>query len=141
MSDTPIQIQPYLFFEGRCEEALGFYRKALGAEVTRLARFKEAPEGSSPAANAEKVMHASFRVGDATVMASDGTCGGKPNFQGFSLTLAVPDDATAARLFGALAEGGQIHQGLTRTFFASSFGMLADKFGVSWMVIAFPPAP
>lgn len=134
-----MQIQPYLFFEGRCEEALEFYRKALGAEVTMLMRFKDNPEpaqpGMCPPQSADKIMHASFRVGDATVMASDGRCQGRPNFQGFSLSLDVPSEEQAERLFAALAEGGQVQMPLTKTFFSPRFGMVADRFGVSWMII------
>jgi PhnB protein len=128
-----MQIQSYLFFEGRCEEAIEFYRAALGAEVTMLMRYKEGPQPCSSGSE-EKVMHASLRIGDATVLASDGRCGGKPNFQGFALSLTVPNDAEAQRLFAALGNGGQVQMPLTKTFFSSSFGMLADRFGVLWMV-------
>lgn len=129
-------IEPYLFFEGRCEEALEFYRRALGAEVEMLMRYKDSPEpiqGKAPPP--DKVMHASFRVGDARVMASDGFASGKPSFQGFALSLPVKSDADAERVFGALAEGGQVKMPLTKTFFAKRFGMVADRFGVTWMVI------
>ncbi len=128
-----MQIQPYLFFEGRCEEAIEFYRAALGAEVTMLMRYKDSPEPTSHG-SPEKVMHASLRIGDTTVLVSDGRCGGKPSFQGFGLSLTVPDDAEAERLFTALGDGGQVQMPLTKTFFTSRFGMLADRFGVSWMV-------
>lgn len=133
-----MQIQPYLFFDGRCEEAIDFYRKAIGAEVTQLMRFKDSPEpprpGMCPPGSANKVMHASFRVGNTTVMASDGRCEGHPNFQGFSLSLMVANDAEADRLFGSLAEGGQVQMPLEKTFWTSRFGMVADRFGVSWMI-------
>ncbi len=137
-----MQVQSYLFFEGRCEEAVEFYRKALGAEVTMLMRNKDSPEppqpGMCPPGSENKIMHASFRIGDSTVMASDGRCQGQPSFQGFSLSLSVPDDAKAEQLFSALADGGTVQMPLTKTFFASSFGMVADRFGVSWMIIAEP---
>ena len=133
-----MQIQPYLFFDGRCEEAIEFYRSALGAEVTMLMRNKESPElpppGALPTGSENKVMHASFRIGDSVVMASDGHCKGKPSFTGFSLTITVPDTATADRLFNALAEGGQVQMPLAKTFFSPRFGMVADRFGVSWMI-------
>lgn len=132
-------IQPYLFFDGRCEEAIDYYRKVLGAEVIRLMRFKESPDppqpGMVPPGAENKVMHASFRISDTTVMASDGRCGGQPNFQGFSLALTVPDEAVAERLFAALADGGQVQMPLARTFFSPRFGMVADRFGVSWMIL------
>jgi len=131
-----------LFFEGRCEEAVEFYRSALGAEVTMLMRFKESPEpceaGMLPPDAGDKVMHASLRIGDTTVMASDGQCLGQPSFQGFSLSLSVADGAEAERLFTALGEGGQVQMPLTQTFFAPRFGMVADRFGVSWMIIVAP---
>jgi PhnB protein len=134
-----MQVQPYLFFDGRCEEALEFYRKALGAEVATLMRFKDSPEpaqpGMCPPGSENKVMHASFRIGDTTVMASDGRCTGQPSFKGFSLAIAAPDDAEAEKLFAALADGGEVQMPLTKTFFSSRFGMVADRFGVSWMVI------
>jgi PhnB protein len=132
-----MQVQPYLFFDGRCEEALQFYSKHLGAKVEMLMRNKESPEPPPPGMNApgEKVMHAAFRIGDTQLMASDGYCTGKPRFEGFSLSLTARDDAEAKRLFNALADGGKVNMPLTATFFASSFGMVADRFGVGWMVI------
>jgi len=133
-----MQIQPYLFFDGRCEEALAFYRDALGAETTMLMRFKDSPEppvpGMMPPGTDDKVMHASFRVGEAVVLASDGVCGGAPNFQGFTLSLTTADPAEAERLFTALADGGQVRMPLAPTFFSPRFGMVADRFGVGWMV-------
>ena len=133
-----MQAQPYLFFDGRCEQALEFYRSALGAEVTSLHRFKDSPEphapGMIPSGAENKVMHASFRVGSTTVLASDGRCTGHPSFQGFSLSITVPNDAEAERLFAALGQGGQVQMPLSKTFFSSRFGMVADRFGVSWMV-------
>jgi PhnB protein len=133
-------IQPYLFFDGRCEEALDFYRAALGAEVTQLLRFKDSPEppgdGMVAPDSANKIMHSTFRVGDSVLMASDGRCQGKPSFQGFSLSLTLTSDPEAERLFAALADGGAVHQPLIKTFFASRFGMVADRFGVQWMVLS-----
>jgi PhnB protein len=139
-----MNVEPYLFFDGKCEEALQFYRKALGAEVLFMMRFKDSPEpmqgGHTPPA--DKVMHASFKVGDTMVMASDGYCSGKPSFQGFSLTVNVPTPAEAEKRFAMLAEGGgQVQQPLTETFFAQRFGMVADRFGVSWMLLAGPKNP
>jgi PhnB protein len=130
-----MQVQPYLFFDGRCEEALEFYRGALGAKVEALMRFKESPDPrSAPEGGGDKVMHSSFRIGETTVLASDGHCTGKPSFQGFALSLNVSDDAEAKRLFEALSDGGAVQMPLSKTFFASSFGMVADRFGVTWMV-------
>jgi PhnB protein len=131
-------IQPYLFFDGRCEEALEFYKRAVGAEVTALMRNKESPEppppGTFPPGSENKIMHSSFRIGETVVMASDGHCKGKPVFNGFSLTINVSDTATADRLFNALGEGGQVQMPLAKTFFSPRFGMVADRFGVSWMI-------
>jgi PhnB protein len=135
-------VQSYLNFDGRCEEALEFYKGALGAEITMLMRFKDSPEpcenGMVPPGAEDKVMHSSFRIGDTTVMASDGRCGGRPSFQGISLALTVADDAEAKRRFAALAEGGQVQVPLTKTFFSSSFGIVADRFGVPWMIVVGP---
>ena len=136
-----MQIQPYLFFDGRCEEAIEFYRKAVGAEVKMLMRFKDSPEPPQPGCmpgSDNKVMHACFQIGDTQVMASDGECKGKPSFQGFSLSLTVADEASAKRLFKALGEGGQVQMPLAKTLFSPSFGMVADRFGVSWMVYVAP---
>ncbi|MDN5936278.1 MAG: VOC family protein [Nitrosospira sp.] len=148
-----MQVQPYLFFDGRCEEAVEFYRNALGAEVTMLMRFKDAPpeppdpaesrmksdESCMPPPGSEnKVMHASFRIGDTTIMASDGHCQGQPSFQGFALSLTVQSEAEADRLFAALADGGQVQMPLGKTFYSPRFGMVADRFGVSWMIYMAP---
>jgi PhnB protein len=137
-----MQTQPYLFFDGRCEEAIEFYHSALGAEVTMLLRFKEGPEpqqpGMAPPGAGEKIMHASLRIGDATVLASDGRCLGQPSFQGFAVSLTVPTEAEAEKLFAGLAEGGQVQMALAKTFFSPRFGMVADRFGVSWMVCVMP---
>ena len=134
-----MRIQPYLFFDGRAEEAIAFYRSKLGAQVEMMMRFKENPDRPSPdvvpPALDDKVMHACLRFGDAAVMLSDGHCQGQPKFSGFSLTLNAKDAAEAERLFGALADGGQVQMPLAKTFFSPSFGMVADKFGVGWMVI------
>jgi PhnB protein len=135
-----MQVQPYLFFDGRCEEAVEFYRKALGAEVTMLMRFKDSPEPPPmvPPGAENKVMHMSLRIGDSPVLASDGRCQGQPNFQGFSLSLTASSDAEADRLFNSLADGGQVQMPLAKTFFSSRYGMVADRFGVSWMVYVAP---
>lgn len=138
-----MQIQPYLFFDGRCEEAVEFYRKALGAKVEMLMRYKDSPDppppGMVPPGSENKVMHASLRVGDAVLMASDGHCQGKPSFQGFSLSLDASSEAEADRLFNALADGGKVQMPLGKTFFSPRFGMVADRFGVAWMIIVPQP--
>lgn len=137
-----MQVQPYVFFDGRCEEAINFYRKAIGAEVIMLMRFKEAPKphppGMVPPGGENKVMHAAFRVGDSTILASDGRCLGKPAFQGFALSLTVANEAEAERVFKALGDGGQEQMPLGKTFFSPRFGMVADRFGVGWMVYVTP---
>jgi PhnB protein len=134
-------IEPYLFFNGRCDEAIEFYRKALGAEVSMLMRYKESPEppppGMVPAGWDNKIMHSSLRVGNATIMASDG-CSEGLNFQGFSLSLAVANETEAKRVFDALSDGGQVRMPLTKTFWSPCFGMVADRFGVGWMVTVAP---
>ena len=129
-------IQPYLFFGGRCEEAIEFYRKALGAEVEMLARFKESPEPNPdlPDCFDDKVMHCTIRIGDTRLMASDGMCEGNPNFDGFSLSITVPDEAEAERVFKALSQDGLVTMPLEKTFWSPKFGMLSDRFGVGWMV-------
>ncbi|SEO70296.1 PhnB protein [Rhodospirillales bacterium URHD0017] len=130
-------VQPYIFFDGKCEEALEFYKGAIGAKVDMMMRFKEAPDQSQMQPNTgEKVMRAAFHVGTTQVLASDGHCAGKPSFQGFGLALNAKNDAEAEKLFTAVGKGGQVLQPLTKTFFASKFGMVADKFGIMWMVLA-----
>ena len=132
-----MQVQPYLFFDGRCEEAIAFYTKAVGAKPGMVMRFKDGPDKSMcTPANENKVMHATITVGDSLVMVSDGQAKGKPNFDGFALSLDAKDDADAKKLFNALAEDGQVAMPLAETFFASSFGMVKDRFGVHWMVLA-----
>ena len=134
-----MQLQPYLFFDGRCDEAIEFYRKMLDAELTELMRYRDSPEplppGMVPPGCEDKVMHASLRIGDSTLMASDGQCTGNASFQGFSLSITAADDAKAEQLFARMADGGQVQMPMSKTFFASRFGMLADRFGVSWMII------
>ena len=131
-------VQPYLSFDGKCAEAIEFYRRALGAEVVMMMRFGESPEppppGMVPPGTEDKVMHAALRIGETMLLASDGRCTGAPEFRGFSLSLTVADEAEADRLFAALAEGGQVQMALSKTFFSPRFGMVADRFGVSWMV-------
>jgi PhnB protein len=140
-----MQVQPYLIFEGRCEEAIEFYKKALGAKVEILMRYKDAPEAPPPGMCApgseNKVMHATLKIGEATVMASDGRMQDKAAFRGFSLSLDARDEAHAKQLFSALSDGGQVMMPLGKTFFAKAFGMLADRFGVNWMVIVPAPMP
>jgi PhnB protein len=131
-----MNVQPYLSFEGRCDEAIEFYKKSLGAKVDMIMRFKECPDQSMVTpASAEKVMHAALRVGDAQILMSDGRCGGNANFNGFSLAVSASSEADAERMFNALADGGQVRMPMAKTFFSPRFGMVADKFGVGWMVL------
>jgi PhnB protein len=137
-----MRVETYLFFDGRCEEAIEFYKKTLGAETTMLMRFKDSPEppqpGMTPPGSENKIMHVSLRIGDTTVMASDGRCTGQANFQGFSLSLTVANEAEADRKFAALAEGGQVQMPMAKTFWSPRFGMVTDRFGVGWMVSVAP---
>ena len=132
-------VQAYLFFDGRCEEAMEFYRRALGAEVQMMMRFKESPEplppGSCPPGSENKVMHASVRIGESVIMVSDGRCGGQPSFDGFSLSITVSTEAEAEKLFSALEDGGKVQAPLVKTFFSPRFGMVLDRFGVMWMIL------
>jgi PhnB protein len=133
-----MELQPYLFFDGRCEEAIEFYKKALDVEVEMLMRFKDSPEKASCPVGPgmeNKVMHASLRIRDKMFFASDGNAQGKPNFQGFGLSLSVSGEDDARRLFGALEVGGKVIAPLTKTFFSPLFGMVADRFGVMWMIM------
>jgi PhnB protein len=131
-----MQVQPYLFFDGRCDEALEFYRQAIGAKVDMLMRFKDAPDQSmvTPASK-DKVMHAQVQIGDVKVLASDGRCQGTPNFQGFALAISASSEPDADKVFNALADGGKVTMPMAKTFFSPRFGMLTDKFGVGWMVL------
>jgi PhnB protein len=139
-----MQVTPYLYFDGRCEEALKYYKKVLGAEIGMMMRFKDNPEPPAqsmvPPGSEKKIMHATFTVGGHSIMASDGMCGGAPSFQGFALSLSVKTDMDAEKLFKALKKDGQERMPMIKTFFASRFGMVADKFGVTWMVICEAPA-
>jgi PhnB protein len=136
--ERDMQVQPYLFFEGRCQEALDFYRTTLGAQVGMVMRYGESPEppppGTIPPGSENKIMHCEFRIGETTLMASDGRASGKPSFQGVSLSLTLKDVAEAERLFKALSEGGQVQMPFAKTFWSPGFGMAADRFGVWWMV-------
>lgn len=140
-----MNVQPYLFFEGRAEEALNFYVTALATKPSMVLRYREAPDppppGMLPAGSEDKVMHASFKVGDTEVMLSDGTCGGAPKFDGFSLALAAADEGDAHRKFDALAAGGEVTMPLGKTFWSPCFGMLKDRFGVNWMIMVEGEAP
>ena len=138
-----MKVQPYLFFDGRCDEAIAYYKAVLGAESTFLMRFKDAPDqpppGVLPADWSDKVMHSELRIGDTVVMISDGRCAGQADFQGISLSLTADGDDHADRLFASLADGGTVQMPIGKTFFASRFGMVADRFGVTWLIIS-PPA-
>ncbi len=132
-----MQVQPYLNFNGRCEEAIAFYKQAVGAETEMVMRWKDAPDPSMCSdANRDKIMHTAVRIGDTVIFASDGRCEGTLKFEGITLNLSTSDAAEAERLFAALGAGGQVMMPMSETFFAKRFGMLADKFGVAWMVMA-----
>jgi PhnB protein len=135
-------VQPYLFFNGRCEQAFEFYRQALGAKLEMMMRFKESPEppppGMVPPGFENKIMHMSFQIGETTLMASDGCSAEKPSFEGFSLSLAVPSETEAHRVFTALSDGGQVRMPLAKTFWSQCFGMVEDRFGIGWMVSMLP---
>ena len=137
-----MSIQPYVFFNGRCEEAIAFYRSALGAEVVMLMRNRESPDppppGCLPPGSEDKIMHAEIRIGGSPVLMSDGMADGKPEFRGFSLSLTVASPAEAERKFNAIAEGGSVTMPLGKTFFSPAFGMATDRFGVPWMVYVAP---
>jgi PhnB protein len=136
-----MHIQPYLFFNGRCEEAIEFYKTAVGAELQMLLRHKDSPmppPGQLPAGSEEKIMHAAFKVGDSVVMASDGMCDGKPVFSGFTLSIALASETQVRAVFAKLSDGGIIRMPVEKTFWSPAFGMLVDRFGVSWMVTVAP---
>ncbi|ATA57937.1 hypothetical protein D3C87_632760 [compost metagenome] len=146
-----MKVQSYLSFEGRCDEAIAFYKKALGAEVVQLMRYSEAPATGGPEGNPEagcaggmpgpdKVMHSVLRIGQTELMLSDGRCSGQAEFKGIMLSLSADSDADARKWFDALADGGQVMQPLIPTFFTTSFGMLSDRFGVGWLLVADPAA-
>jgi PhnB protein len=143
--NPPMHVQPYLHFDGHCEEAIAFYRHALGAELEMLMRYQDSPEppppGTIPPGMERAVMHASFRIGDSVIMASDDCTRTHTGFQGFQLSLAVADAAEAERRFTALAAGGEVRVPLTATFFSPRFGMVTDRFGVAWIVLVREHAP
>ena len=134
-------VQAYVFFDGKCEEAIEFYKKALGATVNMLMRYKDSPEPPPPGCgpvDANKVMHAQFQIGETIIMGSDGRATGNPKFEGFALALSVKTEAEADKAFNALANGGKVEMPLAKTFFSARFGMVLDKFGVFWMVLVTP---
>ena len=134
---TTKSVQPYLFFEGKCEEAIEFYKQHIGAEVVMLMRYSDSPEPAHPGmppGSERKVMHSTLKIGDSIVMASDGMCGSSPTFEGFSLSLVMPNEAEAQRVFAAFSEGGQVNMPLGKTFWSPLFGMVKDRFGIHWMV-------
>ena len=133
-----MNVQPYLSFEGRAQEAIDFYKSALGAKVDMVMHFKDAPpdmQAQMSPESKDKIMHSSFHVGDTQIMATDGQCSGKSTFSGITLTIQANSDAEAEKLFNALAQGGKVNMPMAETFFATRFGMVADKFGVGWMVL------
>lgn len=137
---SKIIVQPYLNFDGRCEEAVEFYRQALGAQVEMTMRYQDAPPGGECPPDEkgnvtpDKIMHTSFRIGESTIMASDCRCAGKPEFRGVSLSLALKTEEEATQYFTALAEGGEVDMPLGKTFWSPAFGVVTDKFGITWMV-------
>ena len=136
-----MNVQPYLSFEGRAQEAIDFYKSALGAKVDAIMHFKDAPpEMNTSPESKDKVMHSAFHIGDTQIMATDGQCSGKATFSGITLTLNATSNGEAEKLFNALAQGGKVNMPMSETFFAHRFGMVADKFGVAWMVLN-PKAP
>src|ERR1044071_1288692 len=136
-----MNVQPYLSFEGRAQEAIDFYKSALGAKVDAIMHFKDAPpEMNTSPESKDKVMHSAFHIGDTQIMATDGQCSGKATFSGITLTLNATSNGEAEKLFNALAQGGKVNMPMSETFFAHRFGMVADKFGVGWMVLN-PKAP
>jgi PhnB protein len=134
-------VQPYVFFDGKCEEAIEFYKKSVGATVSMLMRYKDSPEPPPPGCgptDSNKIMHAQFQIGETVILASDGRATGNPKFEGFALALSVKTEADADRAFNALANGGKVEMPLAKTFFSAKFGMVIDKFGVFWMVLVTP---
>ncbi|MFY9656010.1 MAG: VOC family protein [Methylocystis sp.] len=130
-----MSVQPYLFLQGRADEAIAFYEKALGAKRIHLMRFKDNPDGPAPPERADKVMHASLEIGGQVILLSDGHGSEGPRFEGFALTLTVAEAAQADRAFEALSEGGRVVQPLQKTFFSERFGMTQDPFGVLWIIL------
>ena len=133
-----MNVQPYLSFEGRAQEAIDFYKSALGATVDAVMHFKDAPpemQSQMSPGSKDKIMHSAFHIGDTQVMATDGQCSGKASFSGITLTLNAASNGEAEKLFNALAQGGKVNMPMSETFFAHRFGMVADKFGVGWMVL------
>ncbi|HMJ41627.1 MAG TPA: VOC family protein [Pseudolabrys sp.] len=131
-----MQVQSYLFMDGRGDDAIEFYKKALGASVNTLMRFKEMPDGKCAAGSEDKIMHADISIGETHVLLSDGENKGQPNFQGFGLAVTTKTEAEANAAFDALAAGGKVTMPQSKTFFSPRFGMLVDKFGVHWMILA-----
>lgn len=140
--NNAFQVEPYLVFNGNCAEALAFYQQALGAQVDMIHRFKDSPDPSMcPPGLGDKIMHVSFRVGNNRLMASDGQCQPGQGFSGFHLSIGLKDEARAEQIFAKLSDGGKVQMPLTKTFWAPKFGMVTDRFGVSWMINVEGPPP
>ena len=130
-----MHINPYLIFDGRCEEAFRFYEKCFKGKIIAMLTHKGTPaEAHVPAAWIDKILHARLDIGDQVLMASDAPPGRYEKPAGFSVSLQVKDPAEAERLFNALAEKGEIRMPLEKTFWSPRFGMLVDRFGIPWMI-------
>jgi PhnB protein len=131
-----MQIDPYLNFNGNCEEAFHFYEKALGGKIEMLLKYNQAPAGGGPTPPGfeNKVMHVRLSVGQQIIMASDAPPGHFSPMQGFNVSLMFDDKAQAERVFNALADKGKVMMPFAQTFWAEGFGMLTDRFGTPWMV-------
>ena len=130
-----MQMNPYLSFNGRCEEAFNFYQQCLGGEIGAIFRYAGTPmSGEVPADWQEKIMHGSITIGEQVLMAADVAPERYEEPKGFSLSLQIKSTAEAERIFRELSSNGRVVVPLEKTFWAALFGVLVDPFGISWLI-------
>ncbi|MEP6997652.1 MAG: VOC family protein [Betaproteobacteria bacterium] len=130
-----MQLNPYLVFNGQCETAFKFYAECLGGKIEMMTPHRGTPVEQHVSAEwQDKILHARLKVGDDVLMGSDAPPGRYEAPKGFSVSIQIKDAADAERIFGALAEKGTVRMPLEKTFWATRFGMLVDRFGIPWMV-------
>jgi len=134
-----MNVQTYLFFDGRCEEAIEFYKAVFGADLLYSMRFREGPPNLVTAENEEKIFHATMRFGETVINLSDDLKQERGSFGGFAILAHLDNDASAEEAFESLQEGGRVGMPIQEVFWASRYGIVTDRFGVTWKIQAGQP--